>query len=184
MTQTDGFRSFVNVSMSDIQEMTSLFTNGFCGMFHLWVMFIIVIRWTSFPLKSFVSGTFSSQFDIIHPVVFIDVNKQHHAFHLIQLVFGNYLYTICFDHSIIIKCTIQKPKIQGKSIKQKHKIQGKSFKLLPWILCFCTVHLMAIKRPEHVVCRNNYQIQVVSCGTHGVVGLKRLLVLWNCHWLV
>lgn len=35
MTQTDGFRSFVNVSMSDIQEMTSLFTNGFCGMFHL-----------------------------------------------------------------------------------------------------------------------------------------------------
>lgn len=47
----------------------------------------------------------------------IVLNKQHHLFRLTQPVFDNYLYTAVLNHAIIIRCTVQKPKIQGKSVK-------------------------------------------------------------------
>ena len=46
------------------------------------------------------------------------VTKQHRAFLLTQPVFNNYLYTTCFSHLIIIMCTTQKLKIQGKSAQK------------------------------------------------------------------
>jgi hypothetical protein len=62
------------------------------------------------------------QFDVIHPAVLIDLNKQHRTLRLTQPVFDNYLYTTCFGQSIIIIiiiiiCRVQKPKFQGKSVK-------------------------------------------------------------------
>lgn len=46
------------------------------------------------------------EFDITHPALFIDVNKQHAAFRLTQPVIDNYLYTACFHHSINIRCRV------------------------------------------------------------------------------
>jgi hypothetical protein len=58
----------------------------------------------------------SHQSDFVHPAVFIDFNKQHPPFRPTKTVFNNYLYTTCFNHSIIVRCTIRKLKIQSKNV--------------------------------------------------------------------
>jgi hypothetical protein len=71
------------------------------------------LSWTK---PKFLCQHSSAHFDVIHPAVCRDLNTQHRAFRPTQPAFNNYLYTTCFSNSII-RCTIQKLKIQGKSTR-------------------------------------------------------------------
>jgi hypothetical protein len=64
------------------------------------------------------TGYFYQSIGRINPAVFIDAKKQHRAFRPVQSVLNNYLYTPCFDHSIVIRSTVEKPKNQSIRLKR------------------------------------------------------------------